>query len=254
MRRLVIKKYMVLIIFLFGSCGWVISQNSPEHDLIISVERIWDRAAHNAFTGLVEYQGKLYCCFRESEGHVSDINGTIRIIASADGQNWYSVAHIFEPGVDLRDPQLSVTPGNRIMLNMGGSIYINGKLERMEPRVSFSDTKGEKFSVPEKIMIDNKIKIGKEWLWRTTWHHGKSYGTIYQPARERSLHLMVSDDGLNYQYITTLDVNGGNETTLRFTPDNRMIAIVRCSGNGFIGVSKPPYNIWKWNELESRLG
>ena len=253
-RRLVTKKYLVLFIFLFGSCAWAISQNSPEHDLIISVERIWDRAAHNAFTGLVEFQDKLFCCFRESEGHVSDINGTIRVIASDDGQNWYSVAHIFKPGVDLRDPQLSVTPGNRIMLNMGGSIYINGKLEGMEPRVSFSDATGEKFSIPERVMIDDKIKCGKDWLWRTTWHHGKSYGTIYQPARERSLHLMVSDDGLNYQYITTLDVNGGNETTLRFTPDHRMIAIVRRSKNGYIGISKPPYHTWEWNELESRLG
>jgi hypothetical protein len=36
------------------------SQNTPEHDAIISVERIWDRAAHNAFTSLIEFDGKMY--------------------------------------------------------------------------------------------------------------------------------------------------------------------------------------------------
>ena len=251
-----IQKYFITIFIFIVSSSHVLSQNTPEHDLIISVERIWDRASHNAFTSLTEFNGKLFCTFRESTGHVSDINGTIRVIASDDGQNWYSVAHIFERGVDLRDPQLSVTPDNRIMLNIGGSIYTNGKLEGMKPKVSYSDTNGKNFSTPKNVIIDEKIRSGKDWLWRATWHHGKSYATIYQPSKEKSVQLIVSKDGINYKYITTFDIIGGNETTLRFTPDNKMIAVVRRDNdnNGSIGVSKPPYNVWKWNELEYRLG
>lgn len=248
--------YLNAFLILLISSGNIISQNTPEHDVIISVERIWDRATHNAFTGLIEFKGKLYCTFRESDGHVSDINGTIRVITSDDGQNWHSVAHIFEQGVDLRDPQLSVTPDNRIMLNIGGSIYTNGKLEGMLPKVSFSDKTGMNFSAPQNIFIDEKVKSGKDWLWRATWSQGKSYATIYQPGKEKSVQLIVSDDGINYKFITTFDVIGGNETTLRFAPDNRMIAVVRRDKerNGSIGVSKPPYKKWDWNELESRLG
>ncbi len=250
------QKYFIAFLTLFISYGNIFSQNTPEHDLIISVERIWDRAAHNAFTSMINYNGKLYCTFRESDGHVSDINGTIRVIASDDGQNWYSVAHIFEPGVDLRDPQLSITPDNRIMLNIGGSIYTNSKLVGMEPKVSFSDTSGMNFSPLQKIFIDEKIKSGKDWLWRATWHNGKSYATIYQPTKEKSVQLIVSNDGINYKFITTFDVSGGNETTLRFTPANQMIAVVRRDKeqNGNIGISEPPYKTWEWNELESRLG
>ncbi|MCD6598027.1 MAG: chitobiase/beta-hexosaminidase C-terminal domain-containing protein, partial [Bacteroidales bacterium] len=250
------QKYFIAFLTLFISYGNIFSQNTPEHDLIISVERIWDRAAHNAFTSMINYNGKLYCTFRESDGHVSDINGTIRVIASDDGQNWYSVAHIFEPGVDLRDPQLSVSPDNRIMLNIGGSIYTNSKLVGMEPKVSFSDTSGMNFSPLQKIFIDEKIKSGKDWLWRATWHNGKSYATIYQPTKEKSVQLIVSNDGINYKFITTFDVSGGNETTLRFTPANQMIAVVRRDKeqNGNIGISEPPYKTWEWNELESRLG
>ena len=142
------------------------------------------------------------------------------------------------------------------MLNIGGSVYTNGKLEGMSPKVSFSDGAGMNFSPLQKIFIDKKIKSGKDWLWRATWSQGKSYATIYQPSKEKSVQLIVSDDGINYKFITTFDVIGGNETTLRFTPDNRMIAVVRRDKdrNGSIGNSKPPYKNWEWNELESRLG
>ena len=251
-----IQKYLVTFLVLFIFPSEIISQNTPEHDLILSVERIWDRAAHNAFTSLIEFNGKIYCSFRESSGHVSDINGSIRVIESEDGQNWSSVAHIFERGVDLRDPQLTVTADNRIMLNIGGSLYTNGKLEGMEPKVSFSDTNGKNFSDPQKVFIDEAIKSGKDWLWRATWNNGICYATIYQPTKEKSVQLIKSIDGINYTFVTTFEVIGGNETTLRFTSDDKMIAVVRRDRerNGVIGRSEPPYKSWEWNELEARLG
>jgi len=245
--------FLLLSLFPFIS----LSQNTPEHNVIISVERIWDRAGHNAFTSLVYYNNKFYCGFRESEGHVSDINGTIRVIASDDGQNWYSVAHLYERDVDLRDPQLSITPDNRIMLNMGGSVYVGGKLVKMQPKVSFSDKSGRNFSIPQNIIVDKKIKTDKDWLWRATWHQGTSYAGIYQTSKEKSVQLVKSDDGIFYTYITTFDVIGGNETTLRFTPENKMVAVVRRgkgNSHGYIGSSEPPYTEWTWKELDVRLG
>ena len=233
-----------------------ISQNTPEHNAILSVERIWDRAAHNAFTSLIEFNGKMYCAFRESNGHVSDINGSIRVIATDDNQNWYSVAHISEVGIDLRDPQLSVSPDNRIMLNIAGSVYTSGALESMIPKVSFSDSNGTTFSQPRDIFLDTKIKTGMDWLWRATWHKGKAYAAVYQPSKNKSVQLVVSDDGINYNFITSFEVIQGNETTLRFKETNEMVAIVRRSGdlNGAIGVSAPPYKKWKWNNLGTPLG
>ena len=32
---------------------------------LISVKRIWEHAAHNAFTDLITFQGALFCVFRE---------------------------------------------------------------------------------------------------------------------------------------------------------------------------------------------
>ncbi|MEO9894096.1 hypothetical protein [Aurantibacter sp.] len=250
-----LKAYLYALVFLFLP---VIAgaQNTPEREAILSVERIWDRGAHNAFTSLIDFNGTLYCAFRESNGHVNDSNGSIRVIASEDGQNWKSVAHLFEQGIDFRDPQLSITPDNKIMLNIGGSVYTEGKLTSMSPKVSFSNSEGNSFSKAANVNLDSEIKTGTDWLWRATWHNGKVYAGVYQPKKEKSVQLMVSDDGIDYKFITTFDVIEGNETTLRFNNKNEMIAVVRRGSryNGAIGISAPPYNKWNWNDLEKRLG
>ncbi len=236
------------------------AQASPEQRLIVSVERIWDRARHNAFTSLIEFDGKLYCTFRESDGHVSEVNGSVRVIASNDGQNWYSVALLSEKDIDLRDPQLSVTPDGRIMLNMGGSYYERDKLISMKPKVSFSDENGANFSPPQNIVLDDKLSKGKDWLWKATWHKGAAYAGIYQPFGDStSVVLARSPDGIRYEYVTKFEIPGSaNETTLRFDAEDNMIAIVRRdaggSRHGYIGISAPPYTGWRWNELGSRLG
>jgi len=257
-----VKKLIVALLFvcLLMPCLVVYSQNLQEQKTIISVERIWDRAGHNAFTSLIRFNGRFYCAFRESSGHVPGLNGSIRVIASEDGQNWTSVAHVYKKGVDLRDPMLSVTPDQRIMLSMGGSIYEQGKLLGLEPCVSFSDREGKNFSSPQNLVIDQKVKTGRDWLWRVTWHNGTAYGVVYQAGKAKDrLHLLKTKDGVHYDFVTTLDVPGNtSETTLRFTTDDQMIALVRRDGgnsrNAYIGVSSPPYIKWTWHELNARLG
>jgi len=252
-----LKKILTLFsIFLSIS---ILAQNSPEKEAIISVERIWDRAEHSAFTSLIFHSDKFYCAFREGTGHTPGINGTIRIIASNDGQNWYSVAHIHVNDVDLRDPQLSVSPDNRIMLNIGGSVYNGSKLLLMHPMVSFSDKNGNNFSSPQKIELDKNIKTGKDWLWKATWHNNIVYAAVYQPTEKGSIvRLVKSSDGISYSYITTFEIPGSsNETTLRFSQDGRMAAVVRRDGksiNGYIGESENPYTEWKWNKFDNRIG
>ncbi len=250
------------LIALFLLAATVVAQETPAQKYLISVERIWARAPHSAFTDLVEFNRKLYCTFREGSGHVpgkEGTNGTIRIIASDDGQNWRSVALLTEDHVDLRDPKLSVTPQGRLMVLIGGSYYEGEKLGMRQTRVSFSDKTGTRFSVPKPIIVDAKIKTEADWLWRVTWHQGTGYGVIYQSGGEEfKAHLVATRDGLNYQLVTTFDIAGRpNETTLRFNADGEMIAWVRRergTQNGFIGTSRAPYTNWTWKEQNVRLG
>lgn len=255
-------RFILLLVILWMALSLGLAQETATQKYLLSVERIWDRAPHSAFTDLIEFNGKLYCTFREGSGHVpgkDGTNGAIRIIASADGQNWRSVALLTEEHVDLRDPKLSITPDRRLLVVIGGSYYEGEKLGVRHTRVSFSDKSGTQFSVPKPIVVDAKIKTNADWLWRVTWHRGIGYAVIYQSGGEEfQVHLVSTRDGIQYQLVTTFDIPGRpNETTLRFTPEGEMIAWVRRergTQNGFIGTSRVPYKDWTWKEQSVRLG
>lgn len=257
------KTILYGLILLAWVAGAALSVSPPPNDgnqeAIISVERIWDRALHNAFTDLAFFQGRFYCCFREGSQHVFGINGSIRIVASPDGQNWYSVAQLIEAEVDLRDPKLSVTPDGRLLVVMGGSFYKDQVLIKREPRAAFSDSRGANFTPPQPIFIDESIQTENDWLWRVTWHDKKGYGVVYQAQEvESKAHLVETVDGLRYRHIKTFELDGKpNETTLRFLKNGRAVALVRRDGGdlqGMIGSSSPPYSNWTWSKLPVRLG
>lgn len=255
-RRLIL---LVVVALTFSGIQSVAAQEINAQKAIVSVERIWDRAGHNAFTDLIYFRGKYYCTFREGSGHIPGINGTIRIVASKDGQNWYSVALLSEKDVDLRDPKLCVTPDWRIMVVMGGSYYEGKKFIKSRSRVSFSDENGKNFTAPEAIFVDKKIVSDASWLWRVTWFMGKGYGVIYQKSGDELVtHLVETVDGFHYNFVTTFQITGKpNETTLRFLPDGRMVALVRREGedrSAMIGSSEPPYKTWNWNSLHHPIG
>src|SRR5262245_11444811 len=236
---------------------------------ILSVTKIWDQGKHNAFTDLIRWHDKWYCTFRESDAHVGG-DGQLRVLESTDGEKWQSAALISESGIDLRDPKLSITPDDRLMIVAGGSVYEGKTLKGRQPRVTFSKS-GRDWTPTQRVLEEG------EWLWRVTWHNGKCYGISYDAAERMSdaaqkaaktgqvepgpadwkLKLVVSNDGVKYDLITHLDVPGHpNETTLRFMPDGEMVAIVRREGgntNGWIGRSQAPYKEWTWHETKHRL-
>lgn len=228
---------------------------------LVSVKKIWDVGKHNAFTDLIRFHDRFYCVFREADDHVGG-DGGIRVIVSDDGASWESAAFLTEKGVDLRDPKLSITPDNRLMIVMGGSIYNGTKtLMGRQPRVSFSKD-GTDWTAPQRVLSEG------DWLWRVTWHDGKAYGVSYRteprpgqenaPASDWLTSLYVSSDGVNYELVCDWEIPGRpNETTLRFLPDGEMLALVRREQgdrNGWIGSSRPPYKEWSWHVTDHRLG
>lgn len=243
----------------------VCAQETASQKYLLTVDRIWNSAPHSAFTDLVEFNGRLYCTFREGTGHVpgkEGNNGAIRVIASDDGQNWRSVAQIVEPGVDLRDPKITVAPGGRLMLIFGGSYYEGEKLGRRQTRVSFSNAAGTRFTPPRPVSIDPQIRTEGDWLWRVTWQGTTGYGVLYQLEQsgndEYKAHLVTTKDGVNYRFVTTFEIPGRpNETTIRFLSNGEMVAWVRRErGNqfGWIGTSRAPFREWTWKEQSARLG
>jgi hypothetical protein len=221
---------------------------------LLSVEKIWDQGGHNAFTDLIRFKDRWYCTFREADGHVKG-DGKTRIISSADGTAWDSVGLLEEEGIDLRDPKISITPDDRLMIVMGGSVYRDGELVGRQPRVSFSED-GINWSAPQRILAEG------DWLWRVTWNDGVAYGVSYnnksgEPLEWR-LNLYRSSDGVNFEPVTKFQIpERPNETTLRFLPDDTMVSLVRReAGSKFawIGASQPPYTDWSWIESKYQVG
>ncbi len=227
---------------------------SPSRAELVDVRRIWDGAAHNAFTDLLRHGDEWFCVFREGTGHIPGSNGVIRVLRSLGGTNWGSAAVVRAPGLDLRDPKISVHPDGRLMLLMGGSTY--GGEERREERpfvrartqVSFS-ADGRAWSAPQPVSVEG------EWLWRVTWRGGVGYGfgyTFFVPARDVSLTLWKTTDGMAYERVARPSVPAGcwpDETTVRFLGDDTMVALVRgeqANHHAYVGTSRPPYTEWVW--------
>jgi hypothetical protein len=229
---------------------------------LVSVEKIWDKGNHNAFTDLIRYQNLWYCCFREAPAHVGG-DGHIRVLTSFDAKSWSPVADIAEAGVDLRDPKFCPTKEDRLVIYAGGSVYKGTTLMGRRPRVTTS-TDGTHWSPPEKILNDG------DWLWRGILHTGekKYYGTSYnthpntggpKDEPEWALKLYSSVDNKAWSLVAPFDVKGRpNETTVRVLKDGSMMALVRReapgANKGMIGTSAAPYRSWTWSELTVPLG
>ncbi|MCX5638416.1 MAG: exo-alpha-sialidase, partial [Planctomycetota bacterium] len=190
---------------------------------VISVQKIWDQAPHNAFTDLVRWNDRFYCAFREGAGHVS-IDGKIRILESKDADLWQSAGSVELQGYDLRDAHLSVTPQGSLML-LGGAAprKQDNQSAPTGTFVCFSKD-GRTWSNPTIV-----IKPGR-WLWCVTWHNGKAYGVSYAADDNMPyLELHISSDGINWQSHAARLFGEGypTEVTLRFDEDETCYALVR---------------------------
>jgi endonuclease/exonuclease/phosphatase family metal-dependent hydrolase len=221
---------------------------------LVTASKIWDAGAHNAFTDLIRWRNRWFCAFREADAHIGG-DGRIRVLTSTDGDTWTSAALIAETGLDLRDPKFSVTPDDRLMIVVGGSVYEGTTYRGRQPRVLFS-ADGSTWSAPARILAEG------DWLWRVTWHDGTAYGVTYRTkpgdASEWTATLVSSRDGRTFQELTTFAIAGRpNETTLRVMPDGEMVALVRREAGSrlaWLGRSRAPFTAWTWRETLHFVG
>lgn len=230
----------------------------------VTVEKIWDKPIHSAFTDLIIFNRKFYCSFREGDGHVpiSGVNGTVRILSSVDGSKWEDVALLKKEGMDLRDPKLSITPSGTLMVIIGGSIYDGRVLKGRIPQVSFSKD-GKSFTEPDKVSIDADIVSWGDWIWRVTWHKGVGYAIDYQIGPEErkgstALYLLKTTDGKHFSKVHQFHIDGfPNEATIRFGKKDSMHVLIRRELDdkmGTFAVAASPYSQWDIYKINYQLG
>lgn len=256
MKQLSSHVFVSFFLFAFSAPLWA---QITDYEVV----KVYDKAPHSAFTDLIRFQDSFYCAFRVGTGHVpgkktGEGDGEIRIVSSKDGKTWGSVAHLIKDTIDLRDAKLSVTPDGRIMVLMGGSTYIDGRLTARLPQVSFSDKDGRNFSDPQPIVVDPKLKHPMDWLWRVTWKDDTGYGVIYVDRGNEPwlLALVKTKDGIHYDTVKVFDrPNKPNEATVRFLKNGDMRIFLRCeAGNAELGAAAAPYADWTWTDLGMRVG
>lgn len=221
---------------------------------LVEVRRIWDQAPHNAFTDLIRFKDRWFCAFREGKGHVCD-TGALRVLASADGQEWKSVARMAWDGGDVRDAKLSVTAGGQLMLN-GAVRFVKPVGGQTHQSVTWLSPDGEAWGEPNKVADPNL------WMWSVTWHKGVGYGIGYACGGKHLIRLYHTSDGRGKEWETLADdlLPGGtyaNETSLVFAPDDACYCLLRRDGkpsSAQLGVSKPPYTGWVWRDLGVQIG
>ncbi|MCC6127055.1 MAG: exo-alpha-sialidase [Pirellulales bacterium] len=222
---------------------------------LVESRKIWDAAAHNAFTDLVRFRDRWFCVFREGSKHVPGADGTIRVLRSLDGGKWESAALLKKAGIDLRDPKISITPDGRLMALMGGSVYSGDEKSRSRKRitnrsqVAFS-ADGLQWSPPQPVGVPEH-----QWLWRVTWHEGVGYGFSYgvDTAADRGKFILwKTRDGIEYERAAepNMPVDSAGESALRFQADGTLLALARTASSEnptLIGRSAAPYDRWQWS-------
>jgi len=246
-------KYFVLLLILIlsFSCLSIHSHAQAKNVQLklLGVQKIWDKAPHNAFTDLIYAKGRWFCVFREGAKHVSP-DGAIRVITSVDGEKWESAALLTSEHADLRDAKITLTPDGRLMLNGAGALH-DKSVHTHQSLAWFSD---------DGFTWSKGCPVGDPdfWLWRTTWHNNKAYGFGYACGEEKSLRFYQSNDGKDYQVVLPdLEIEGyPNETSVVFINDTAF-CLLRRDGElktAKLGISTPPYNQWEWKDLGIQIG
>ncbi len=216
---------------------------------IVSLDKIWSAAPHNAFTDLIRYGERWYCAFREGTKHVSP-DGTIRVITSSDGVNWTTTFQIASKYADMRDPKLSITHDRRLMLSAMASY--NPPTEINHQTLAWYSLDGRDWGMP--------FKIGDPdfWLWDVAWHRGSAYSLAYSTTVDRYARMYMGPGGLRFQMLEdrVREENAPTEAALLFNRDDSAVCLLRQDGGpgtALLGNSRPPYRGWDWRDLGLRL-
>jgi hypothetical protein len=104
------------------------------------------------------------------------------------------------------------------------------------------------------------------FFWGVTWD--KASDAFWVPAYAlpgpgrqvdpiRQVHLLKSQDGLKWEYVSTVQANGNeSESTLRFEEDRTMVVLIRQrrSGQSWVATARPPYQEWDVSNRRYDLG
>lgn len=224
---------------------------------LLGVERLFCNGYHNAFTDLMFWKGHYYLGFRTAQSHGIVPGGDVVIYRSDDLTDWTLCAR-FDTGGDDRDPKL-IDAGDSLGVVFGTWFPRWGDMNKavanaeqdLISHVALSRD-GVCWSAPRQVYGVNY------WLWRIYADGNGFYCPAYHFARRddrdmRTVHLLYSDDLLDWRLISHMRSGGGpGEPVLFRTGEDRLCCVVRTlepEHHSWIGHSVAPYMEWTWTDL-----
>src|SRR6056297_519538 len=219
---------------------------------LVSVEKIWDAAPHNAFTDLVRYDGKWVCAFREAPAHGGGVKDSkIRVIVSDDGETWESAAEIGdEPRGDIRDAKFGLLPDGKLMLLTATQLFDTSSQKHQSHSWITSDLKS--WQGPHDVGDPNI------WTWGIKFHEGTGYSVGYRTVDPRQVRLYKTQNGKSFDTLVkdlSVESSYPTESVIVFDKDDdTAYCLLRCSGPAQFGTAKPPYTDWTWKVMNAPVG
>ncbi|WP_158967707.1 hypothetical protein [Paraglaciecola sp. L3A3] len=219
------------------------------------LKKVANKANHNAFTDLCEYQQLLFCCFREAKDHISR-DGSIRIIAlNFSGETLFDTK-ITLANTDLRDPKLSVTAQGQLLLTVYARLTNKNNQTVSTRNLCWLSQSGKSWT------SSTEFADKGWWLWRLTWHKDIAYGLAYN-RKANALHFYKGDPRRSFHLhqanvlsLTKHNKGYPNESAIIFQ-NNIAYALVRRDADTYsaqLGYSHYPYKQWKWIDLKAYIG
>jgi len=222
---------------------------------LLDLDRLYYDGRHNAFTDLICWQDQYYVTFRTSEHHGLPPYGEILVFRSDDLYDWEECGTISTDGDD-RDPKF-VDAGDRLAVVFGtwyprwsGHSLPNAEHDLISHVVTSRD--GATWSAPRQLYGVNY------WLWRVLPVDDQFLCAAYHFARRddrdmRTVHLLCSDDLLDWRLIGLMREGGGCGEPVLYRPDEgHLHCIVRTlepNNHSWLGKSVEPYTQWEWTDL-----
>lgn len=220
---------------------------------LLGVERIWDKAPHNAFTDLIRFNDQWVCGFREAPAHKGGVKGSrIRVIASKDAKSWESVGELVDPRGDIRDAKMAILPDGRLTLLTATQLF-----EKKDGQTHQSIA----FFTRDLKTWEGPVDVGEPnfWLWGIRWHKGVGYSIGYGTGGTKQAVLFQTRDGVKYERVgEKFDVPSPfpNESAIWFDDaDDAARVLLRFDPDfACVGTARPPYTQWTWKQSGVRIG
>ncbi|WP_299461445.1 hypothetical protein [uncultured Gimesia sp.] len=253
-----------LICCLPGSSALFAGENAalPEVE-VTNVRKVFDNGEHNAFTDMIEFQGKYYLTFRTCPGgHMLFPTSRILVLQSDDTKTWKQVEEFSVPKRDVRDPHFLIFKDKLFIYT--GTWYCGDsapKTRTINEHLGYAVWTADGTNWSKPIMLEGTYG---HYIWRAAAYGDKAYlcgRRIHHFEKDdqgRELietAILESDDGLVWKTASLFNEKQGDETAFLFEKNGDLLAIGRSGSNpAWVMRSHPPFEKWDRKQLDRYIG